>query len=258
MRPAKRNKRNAVITVSAFCFLITLITVWVTYRSEYRGGVLSYAAGFLNFASLITLLIAVLDVKRRALSVSLISTVALTIAALIMAFKGYDGEWFTVVCAADAFSIITLIFGLHKRTLAKGGVKGRGAGGVFGKLASLFKKKKNKYKNGKLYLRGKSKTEFVFGSRGRGRKSAKKIRANPSKGKTNNEKIRLMYIKRILEMISSGKRVLPSTTPAEASRLRDRGEDGALYSAYEKLRYSGGFSASDEETLACLGTYHEK
>ncbi len=258
MKSGKVTKRNIVITVCLICVSVLSVAGIYMLQKNYCG-VFFYIAAFLNLASLITLIIAAVDVKKRALTLSWFFTIVLTAAALIMAFRRYDGKWFVPVCIADAVSLAGLINNLHKRSVSKDKSGRSGSDGFFKKIASIFKRK-NKLKNGKLYLRGKTKTEFVFGNRFRGEDSrrGKKTRAVPRKGKTNNEKIRLAYIKKILEMISCGKPVYPSTTPREASKLRDRGESAELYAAYEKTRYSNGYSASDEITSACLGASSDK
>ena len=109
------------------------------------------------------------------------------------------------------------------------------------RLASFIKRrfpfaKRGGHDLGKSYVTGQSKTELVIsGSLSQRLRSLfdRRKKADPRRAKTERERIRLAFIKRMLELYRGDVDV--TATPREASLIDPGSEE--LFSSYEKIRY---------------------
>ncbi|MBQ7715436.1 MAG: hypothetical protein IJT70_06170 [Clostridia bacterium] len=103
----------------------------------------------------------------------------------------------------------------------------------------------------KKYLKGTSERRF---ERRRGSAKAPRpvlIRADARRCRDNGEKVRMLYIIKLLQMIKSGKKVKTSDTPREIERKLTPGEGKVLIDTYERLRYDRACTVDDPTLAAC-------
>ena len=146
-----------------------------------------------------------------------------------------DGEAGLEVRVMFVLSVLTAVNFLYRVHV----VFGSGAGGrrpirtFFKKLfRTVLDKLIPKDEDDKKYLRGKSEREFVFegGLFDRLKRIFDtRVKANPSRCRENGEKVRMMYIRRVLKLCAEGCEVTPAKTPRELENYLDPGESPALF-----------------------------
>lgn len=107
----------------------------------------------------------------------------------------------------------------------------------------------------KKYIKAKSERQF-FVTRGRrarkGREHvASRIRASVASCRENGEKVRMLYVIKILKMKEAGLNVKASNTPGEAYRLLPPGCKPTLFSTYERVRYDENYPVTDDVEAEC-------
>lgn len=169
--------------------------------------------------------------------------------------KGYDGGWITVLVFAVIIAVSKLFYDIHEYRCDFGaGKRGRIKSifrRIFRPIISRMEKKKEEKKK---FIRGSTQREFVFGFGRSGKKGRfdAKTKANLKKCRTNGEKLRMMYIRGVLELRDRGCDVTPSKTPGELKKMLLKDDNPALFENYAKMRYGKDFIV-DDETLAASG-----
>lgn len=190
------------------------------------------------------------------LAIELLLLVLCTTASIIAAInEAHDLLFFLV--PLDAIIAAKIFSDVHEITKATGVSAPSRLKRFFRKIFKpVIDRFSDKYDWGKKYLSSKGETKFVFDFGIKDKIKSifdSRTRINPKKGKSNGEKVRLMYIKKMLELSASGRDVKESLTPKEASRLLSPGESGELFSVYERVRYENGYKVSGETMKSLAG-----
>ena len=146
--------------------------------------------------------------------------------------------------------IVKLIHGA--KMLADMIIENENSGGrltkYFGKKLRQLKEQLTKKKKPDNFWKGESETSFEFNRAFSGRlgkifDSRKKI--NLKRCRTNDERVRMMYIKRFLMLKERNEQIDFSTTPMEAAEF-DISGNRPLFETYDRLRYDEDFSVTDD------------
>jgi|GEM_PF-2442949 len=181
--------------------------------------------------------------------------VACTSAVIVLRINGINDFSSHVLFFADAVIVSKILFDIHSLSVMSGVPTSHRIKKLFGRLLKPIAKRVSQREDRK-YLKGTTETKIVFSLGIKDRMKDlfdRRTKVNPKRGKNNAEKIRMMYIKRILEFRSEGKSITPSLTPMEAGLLRAPGEDRDLFETYEHVRYEKNFSVSDDAVKKIAG-----
>ena len=197
--------------------------------------------------------------KRRSrlfrITVDLIlSVLSISLLLWLKIAKGYDGGWVTAAVFAVIITVSKLFYDIHEYRCDFGAGKRGRIKRIFKRiLRPIISKIEKKKGEKKKYLRGSTQREFIFGFGRSGKKGRfdPKIKANLKKCRTNSEKLRMMYIRGVLELRDRGCDVTPSKTPGELERMLSKGDNHALFENYAKMRYEKDFFVDDEILAEC-------
>ena len=168
--------------------------------------------------------------------------------------KNYKGDWIPVLYFAVILITSKLFYDLHGYTERYAVKTHRRFRRVFRFIFRPFLSKIEKKKEEKKkYLKGHTERSFIF-RRGRSGKKPRfdtRIKANLKKCRTNSEKLRMMYIRGVLELRDRGCDVTPSKTVRELERMLPKDGNRTLFHTYAKMRYEKDFSVDDETLKQC-------
>ena len=166
----------------------------------------------------------------------------------------YDGDWIPVIL----FSIIiTVSKVLHDTRVYVDRYMVNSRGRLSRVVKFIFRpfltKIEEKREQKKKYLKGRTERKFVFRT-GRQEKKPRfdsRIKANLKKCRTNRERLRMMYIRGVLELRADGHDVTPSKTPRELEKMLSKGGNRTLFRTYARMRYEEDFTVDDRSLEEC-------
>ena len=179
---------------------------------------------------------------------------AVSLLIWLKAVKKYSGDWIPVLYLTVILIGSKLFYDLHgytERYAVKTHSRFKRVVKFFLRpfLSKIEKRKEEK----KKYLKGYTERKFIF-RRGRIERKPRfdtRIKANIKKCRTNSEKLRMMYIRKVLELRSDGKDVTPSKTPGELEKMLSKGDNPLLFKNYAKMRYEKDFFVDDKTLAEC-------
>ncbi|MBR6918102.1 MAG: hypothetical protein IKN38_07955 [Clostridia bacterium] len=194
--------------------------------------------------------------ERLKIAADLIIVLALTTRIIWLKIYGIRAaQIFYLYCFLDVIVTAGMLFRIRRLNRAEGTTVRRRLKSFIKKIFRPVSARRGAPDSAKNnYLKGETKTVIKVDLSLKKKLSSlfdPRVKASLKKCRTSNEKVRMLFIRKVLKMRGDGREAGDSKTPRELEALLGAKENAALFETYTRLRYSDGYEVGSAELSEC-------